>query len=120
MINLIERREMIKGLLILIFLSCLLVLAGIQEPGVTEASLSTSSVGKSKFYDHVDTGKCSQVTVGVRNDERMKKNAVTEAKAWCSDAGGVKRGAETSDFTAATEGNGPYFCRVKGTIECNK
>jgi hypothetical protein len=81
---------------------------------------SATFAGASKFYDDLETGKCSTVVAGSSNGDRMKKNAVSHAKAWCQGSGGVSVGASTGDYSAATEGSSPYWCRVKGTIECNQ
>ena len=79
-----------------------------------------AQAGASKFYDHFEVGECEESTAGLpTNENRMKRNAVSHANAWCRGSGGVKRGGVASDYTAATEGPRPNFCRVKGTIECN-
>jgi len=75
------------------------------------------AAGESKFYDDLEAGKCERVIAGSSNGNRMKKNAVTHANVWCST--GVSLGGSTNDYSAATEGTGPHWCRVKGTIQCN-
>jgi hypothetical protein len=79
---------------------------------------AVSVAGVSQSYEDLEAGKCSDVVV-IRNDERMIANAIIHAKAWCKGSGGVRRGAIENDYIAKTEGTGPYFCRVTGTIECN-
>jgi len=83
---------------------------------ITLSSYSLAS-GESKFYDDLETGKCERVIAGSSNGDRMKKNAVSHANAWCST--GVSLGGSAGNYTAATEGTGPHWCRVKGTIKCN-
>lgn len=68
-----------------------------------------------KEYNHIEVSACNSSSPGYANScARMKSNAKRSARAWCSNSGGV----QSSSFKCATEGTGPYFCRVTGHIEC--
>jgi hypothetical protein len=79
-----------------------------------------SAIGAGKTYDHKEIGACEAVIGGTSTGLRMRKNAVAEAKAFCSTAGGVSVGKSPDDFVARTEGSGPPSCYVTGRIECVK
>lgn len=64
---------------------------------------------KSKFYDEVTASEC---------DGSDAESAIRDANEFCSENGGVKVGGDAVDFFLSNEGAGPFYCRIRGMINC--
>ncbi len=68
--------------------------------------------GPSKQYSVQQTTRCAYVS----GCPRLRANAASHARGWCTEEGGVKRGGRRRDFRCEQRG---IYCVVSGRIECN-
>jgi len=77
--------------------------------------LSSTAIAQplpSKKYEVVEIGACEDREAGGSRATRLRKNAESHARAFCS------KGVFRMNFTVKTEGSGPPSCRIRGLIEC--
>lgn len=73
---------------------------------------------RAKNYEWSDWGSCERMENSTSSTgDRLKQNAVIEAKAFCAGLG-VNIGRSKQDFVATTSTSTPTACNVTGRIEC--